>query len=68
MSDKQAKIKKMLEMQQMFVKYEHEHGVTAEDYYVAPESHPLYQYREKYLELADEVCNMAHAEKGSIRD
>jgi len=68
MSDKQAKIKQMLEMQKMFVAYEHEHGVTAEDYYVAPESHPLYQYREKYQELADEVCNMAHADKGSHRD
>ena len=68
MSDKQAKIKQMLEMQQMFMKYELEHGVTAEDYYAAPESHPLYHYREKYLELADAVCNLAHADKGSIRD
>jgi len=68
MSDKQAKIKQMLEMQQMFVKYEHEHGVTAEDYYAAKEDHPLYQYREKYEALADEVCNTAHSEKGSIRD
>ncbi len=68
MSDKQAKIKKMLEMQKMFVQYEHEHGVTAEDYYAATKDHPLYQYREQYQELADELCNMAHAEKGSIRD
>jgi hypothetical protein len=68
MSDKQAMIKTMLEMQSMFMKYEHENGVTAEDYYAAPESHPLFHYREKYLELADKVCNMAHADKGSIRD
>ena len=68
MSDKQAKIKKMLEMQKMFMEYEHENGVSAEEYFVAPEGHPLHKYREEYAILAEEVLNMAHADKGSHRD
>jgi hypothetical protein len=68
MSDKQAIIKKMLEMQKTFMKYEHEHGVDAETYYAAASDHPLHNYRQEYQALANEVCNMAHAEKGSKRD
>ena len=67
MSDKQAKIKKMLEMQKKFIAYEQKNGVTAEEYFVAPEGHELHNYRQEYLALADEVVNMAHAEKGSTR-
>jgi len=68
MSSKQEKIKKMLEMQKAFMAYEHEHGVDPETYNMAGEGHPLHNYRETYEQLADEVCNMAHADKGSIRD
>lgn len=68
MSDKQAKIKEMLAMQKMFIEYEHENGVTAEDYYAAGDKHPLHQYREKYQELANDVCDMAHSDKGSHRN
>ena len=68
MSDKQEKIKKMLEMQKAFMAYEHENGVDPETYYMAPEGHPLHNYRQEYMDLANDVCNMAHAEKGSIRD
>ena len=67
MSDKQAKIKKMLEMQKKFTAYEQKHGVTAEEYFVSPEGHELHGYRQEYLALADEVVNMAHEEKGSER-
>lgn len=67
MSDKQEKIKKMLEMQAKFIAYEQEHGVTAEEYFVAPEGHELHNYRQEYIALADEVVNMAHEEKGSKR-
>ena len=67
MSDKQAKIKKMLEMQAKFTAYEQKNGVTAEEYFVAPDGHDLAGYRQEYLALADEVVNMAHAEKGSER-
>jgi hypothetical protein len=68
MSDKQANIKKMLEMQQMFMKLEHESGVSSETYYTAPTGHALHNYREEYARLAMEVCDMAHAEKKSHRD
>ena len=68
MSDKQEKIKKMLEMQKAFMAYEHEHGVDPETYYTAPEGHPLHNYREEYAALANDVLNMAHSEKGSVRD
>lgn len=67
MSDKNELIKQMLEMQQMFIKYEQENGVDMKDYYVPDEKHPLFQYREKYAELADKVNAMAHEDKGSKR-
>lgn len=67
MSDKQAKIKKMLEMQAKFTAYEQKNGVTAEEYFVTPEGHELAGYRQEYHELAEEVINMAHADKGSVR-
>ena len=57
----------MLEMQKKFTAYEQKHGVTAEEYFVAPEGHELHGYRQEYLALADEVVNMAHEEKGSER-
>ena len=68
MSDKQANIKKMLEMQQMFINLEREIGVDSETYYTAPAGHALHNYRQEYLKLAMEVCDMAHAEKKSHRD
>jgi uncharacterized Rmd1/YagE family protein len=67
MSEKAKLIQEMLEMQKKFMEYEHEHGVTAEEYYAAPEDHPLYHYRERYAELADKVNALAHKEKGSQR-
>ncbi len=67
MSEKAKLIQEMLEMQKKFREYEHKHGVTAADYYAAKEGHELYQYREKYAELADKVNALAHKEKGSTR-
>ncbi len=67
MSDKQAKIKKMVEMQAKFAAYEKKNGVTAEEYFATPEGHELAGYRQEYQELADDVINMAHADKGSVR-
>ena len=67
MSKKDDLIKEMLAMQKKFVEYEHKNGVDMKDYYVPDESHPLYKYREKYSELADQVNAMAHEEKGSKR-
>ncbi|MDH5183867.1 MAG: hypothetical protein OEX12_08260 [Gammaproteobacteria bacterium] len=63
MSDKQAIIKEMLEMQHKFMAQEKASGVTMEEYY----SGDLVDYRKKYMELANQVIDMAHADKGSHR-
>lgn len=63
MSDKQAIIKEMLEMQYKFMAQEKASGVTMEEYY----SGDLVDYRKKYMELANQVIDMAHADKGSHR-
>ncbi len=67
MSDKQEMIKKMLEMQKKFIEYEHQQGVTQEEYFTAPEGHALHNFRQEYMELANKVVDAAHAEKGSHR-
>ena len=67
MSEKAKLIQEMLAMQKKFMAFEHEHGVKAADYYAAQEGHELYQYREKYAELADKVNALAHEDKGSTR-
>ncbi|MDX9766215.1 MAG: hypothetical protein RBT51_02645 [Ectothiorhodospiraceae bacterium] len=67
MSNKQEMIKQMLEMQKQFIAYEHANGLDPKDYYVAPEGHPLHQYRQKYMDMAMKVVEMAHQEKGSVR-
>jgi len=65
MSDKQELINKMLEMQKKFIAYERENGVDMEDYFVGEEGHPLYRYRQEYMEMAMKLVDMAHKEKGS---
>ena len=67
MSDKAAKIKEMLEMQKKFIEYEHKNGVDPKDYFVPDAGHELDGYRQKYMQLAMEVVDMAHAEAGSKR-
>jgi len=67
MSKRADLIKQMLEMQKKSIAYEQENGVDMKDYYVPDEKHPLFQYREKYAELADQVNAMAHDDKGSKR-
>jgi len=63
MSDKQAIIKEMLKMQSEFTAREQANGVTMEEYYAGD----LADYRKKYMELANQVIDMAHADKGSHR-
>ncbi len=67
MSDKQALIKEMLEMQKKFIEYEQKNGIDPKDYFVPEEGHELAGYRQKYMELAMKVVDMAHAEAGSSR-
>ena len=67
MSDKQELIKEMLEMQKKFIAYEHQHGVSQQEYFAPGESHELQNYRQRYNELAMKLVDTAHAEKGSHR-
>jgi hypothetical protein len=67
MSEKAKLIAEMIELQAIFINYEHKNGVTAADYYAADEKHDLFQYREKYAELSGKLNAMAHEEKGSHR-
>ena len=67
MSEKQEIIKKLMEMQKMFIKYEQENGVEMKDYFVPDEGHPLHGFRQEYMDLANKLVDMAHAEKGSHR-
>jgi len=67
MSDKQELIAKLLEMQKKFIDYEHENGVEMEDYFVGEEGNPLHGFRQEYMDLANKLVDMAHAEKGSHR-
>ncbi len=68
MSEKQELIKRMLELQRKFIEYEHEHGISEQDYFTAADGTLLNEYRAEYAKLADQVVNLAHAEVGSIRD
>ncbi len=65
MGEKQDVIKRMLELQKKFIAYELEHGVRAEEYFVAPKDHPLHGYNEEYRDLTLKLGDLAHKEKGS---
>jgi len=67
MSEKAKLIAEMLKLQKKFIAFEQKNGVKAADYYAAEEGHELFQYREKYAELAGKVNALAHEEKGSHR-
>lgn len=65
MSDRQALIKELLELQRKFIEYDQEHGVTPEEYFVPPEDHPLHGFRQRYNELAMKLVEQAHQDVGS---
>ena len=67
MSDKQELIAKLLKMQKKFIDYEHANRVAMKDYFAADEGHPLKGFRQEYMDLANQLVDMAHAEKGSHR-
>ncbi len=69
MSNRAELISKMMEMQKQFIEYANsqEGGFEMADYYVDDENHPLYNFREKYNEVAMAVVDAAHADRGSER-
>ncbi len=68
MTEKQQLIQKMLEMQRRFIAYEHQHGVTPQQYHDDFAGLELENHRREFDELGDRVINLARAEKGSVRD
>ena len=67
MSSKQELIKEMLEMQKKFTSYEQANGVDPEEYFTPEAGSELDGYRQKYMEMAMKVVDMAHEEAGSER-
>ena len=67
MSEKQDLIKRMIELQNKFIKYEQDNGVTGVDYYAPKPGHLLEGYHAEYAELATKVVDLAHGEAGSSR-
>ncbi|MHB8746121.1 MAG: hypothetical protein ACYC7I_06260 [Gammaproteobacteria bacterium] len=57
----------MLELQKMFIDYEHKNGLNLQDYYSPSEKHPLAGFREEYYTLAKDLVDLAHTEVGSRR-
>ncbi|OGT91927.1 MAG: hypothetical protein A2514_06695 [Gammaproteobacteria bacterium RIFOXYD12_FULL_61_37] len=64
--EKQGLINQMLDMQRQFIEYEHQHGITGKDYWASSEG-LLADYRQKYLDMADRVVDLAHQIVGSRR-
>ena len=63
--EKQAKIKKILEMQKKFMALDREQGVEASDYFAPDDESEIAGFREEYRDLAMDIVDLAHKEKGS---
>ena len=63
--DKQDKIKKLLEMQKKFIALDREQGVEASEYFAPDDDSEISGFREEYRDLAMDIVDIAHKEKGS---
>lgn len=67
MSKKSELIKELLEMQKKFISHEHDRGVDPQEYFAPESGSDLDGYRQKYMEIAMKVVDLAHEEVGSER-
>ena len=67
MPTKQELIQQMLRMQKQFIARERESGVDLEDYFTPQPGYLLDGYRETFADIATQVVDLAHEEKGSKR-
>jgi len=73
MSEKQKKIKEILEMQHKFLELDKAgqglevDGLSLADYFAPTEESPLHNFTDNYRDLANEIVDMAHKERGSKR-
>lgn len=65
--EKQELIDKMIDMQKQFIAYEQKNGVTGKDYWASEEG-LLADYRQKYMDMANRVVDIAHEQVGSDRN
>lgn len=54
-------------MQKKFIKHEQTEGVDPQEYFTPEAGSDLDGYRQKYMEMAMKVVDMAHKEAGSAR-
>jgi len=66
-TEKQRLIQSLIEMQKKFIAREHESGISVRDYFNPESDHPLVGYVGEYEDLASQLVDMAHQEKGSRR-
>ena len=67
MSEKQAIIKEMLDLQHKFIELEQRGDFSTEEYYDTDGETEVARHKRNYDELATKLVDLAHAEKGSKR-
>lgn len=67
MSDRATLIKEILDMQKKFIENEHKNGFNAQDYFTPESGSVLDGYRQDFMDKAMQLCDAAHADKGSHR-
>ena len=67
MADRNALIKELIAMQKKFIEDEHKNGYNAQSYFTPEAGSTLDGYRETFMDKAMELCDAAHADKGSHR-
>lgn len=65
MSRRQEVISRMLDLQKQFIAHEQENGLDPQAYYA--DENFLGGFRKEYYDLAKELVDLSHAEKGSHR-
>ncbi len=67
MSDRATLIKEIIDMQKKFIENEHKNGFDAKEYFTPESGSVLDGYRDTFMDKAMELCDAAHADKGSHR-
>ena len=67
MSEKQAIIKEMLDLQHKFIELEQRGDFSSEEYYDSEGETEVARHKRSYEALATKLVDLAHAEKGSQR-
>ncbi len=63
--DKQDKIEKLLKMQKKFIALDREQGVDASEYFTPDDDSEIAGFKDEYRDLAMDIVDLAHKEKGS---